>query len=152
MTGVKYCSQGIIKIYIMSNNKEQQWYEEIFPCWCAHDIINEVIQMLWKKSIPLSLVFLMYLKQVLCLSLLFWNQTPLNIFQRKIFLIFFKVLNCSVNCVKINDQKNIYSVQLERIIKKGQFYYINVLKCFWYLFRLMSCLKKVQYLSQKHQS
>lgn len=57
MTGVTYHSQDIIKIYIMSNNKEQQWYEEIFPRWCADDIINEVIQMFWKKSIPLSLVF-----------------------------------------------------------------------------------------------
>lgn len=78
MTGVEYHSQDIIKIHIMSNNEEQQWYEEIFPRWCADDIINEVTQMLWKKSIPLPLVFFNVFETI---SLPFTSLLTLNHFE-----------------------------------------------------------------------
>lgn len=117
MTGVKYHSQDIIKIYIMSNNKEQQWYKEIFPHWCADDIINDVIQILWKKSVPLSLIFFNVSETSSLPFTSLLKPNPFAHFWKKKFPVFFKVLNCPVELCENKWTGKKPSVQLKRIIK-----------------------------------
>lgn len=129
MTGVKYHSQDIIKTYIMSNNKEQQWYEEIFPRWCADDIINEVIQMLWKKSIPLSLVFFNVSETSSLPFTSLLKSNPFEHFPTKNFLDFFKVLNCSVELCENKWTNKNPSVKLKRITKMSPYLEGTILPC-----------------------